>query len=192
VAGRPHNAPVIAGGSRTATGLPTPLFESTDPAGGSALGWPSKSDDDAEPPSAPVDTTTPLIDDSFATDPAPMSIPQLIADSRRHAQFVIIEGEPAATDAQAYILTGLSDAAVLIIDPQVTTREDLSEVVDQIAVTGSELLGAVMWRVNRKPRPEIAGADGAAAAGDASDRQGRRRPENNDTVLPSRPADAAR
>lgn len=129
------------------------------------------------------------MDDSFATDPAPMSIPQLIADSRRHAQFVIIEGEPAATDAQAYILTGLSDAALLIVDPHVTTREDLAEVVDQISVTGSELLGAVMWRLNRKQRPLDSGADDASVQSEGGTT--RRRPNDGPSTSP-RAADAAR
>jgi capsular polysaccharide biosynthesis protein len=171
VAGRPTAMPGIAGSPRSVPAVAAPLFESRETNEGSALGWPSTSYGDSVaadvPVEAPIDTTPQLIDDSFATDPAPMSIPQLIADSRRHAQFVIIEGEPAATDAQAYILTGLSDAAVLVVDPQVTTRQDLDEVVDQISVTGSELLGAVLWRQSRKPRADVA-------------------------ATPARPADAAR
>jgi hypothetical protein len=188
VAGRTSGPAAVTQPPRTEIVAPTPLFES-EPGGGSALGWPSRSGDEAaQPAAAPVDTTPPLIDDAFATDPAPMSIPQLIADSRRHAQFVIIEGEPAATDAQAYILTGLSDAALLIVDPQVTTREDLNEVVDQISVTGSELLGAVMWRVNRKQRTE----SGDDAVVGEPDRHAHRRSQGGSAASPTRSADAAR
>lgn len=195
VAGRPTGTPTLAGAPRSAAAAiaNAPLFEAIEPGSGSALGWPGASNGEPEtnePP--PVEAAPPLLDDSFATDPAPMSIPQLIADSRRHAQFVIIEGEPAATDAQAYILTGLSDAAVLVVDPQVTTRENLEEVVDQISVTGSELLGAVLWRQTRSRRPDIPVAGGAAPASNTTDHSGRRRPRDAAAVTPSRPADAAR
>lgn len=194
VAGRPTGTPTLAGAPRSAAAAMAnaKLFEATEPGSGSALGWPGAPNGDAESSDPPVEPAPPLLDDSFATDPAPMSIPQLIADSRRHAQFVIIEGEPAATDAQAYILTGLSDAAVLVVDPHVTTRENLEEVVDQISVTGSELLGAVLWRQTRNRRPDIPVAGDGASAGSATDHSGRHRPRDAAAVTTSRPADAAR
>jgi Mrp family chromosome partitioning ATPase len=83
-------------------------------------------------------------------DSVPMSIRMRVEAARRNAQFVIIDGEPAVTDAQAYILAGLSDATLLIVDPDATTRVDLEEVVDQVSVTGSFLLGAVIWRPDRR------------------------------------------
>lgn len=79
----------------------------------------------------------------------PMSIRLRLEMARRHAQFVIIDGDPAVTDAQAYVLAGLSDATMLTVDPEATTKADLDEVVDQIAIAGSELLGAVIWRPAR-------------------------------------------
>jgi len=116
----------------------------------SQLGWPGSTVD--PPARETVAATPPLAVPEVAetTDSAPMSIRKRLEAAQRRAQFVIVDGEPAVTDAQAYVLAGLSDAALLVVDPETTRREDLDEVVDQISVTGSELLGAVIWRPERR------------------------------------------
>jgi capsular polysaccharide biosynthesis protein len=136
------------------TARPTPpAIEPADDPFSTSVGWPATSN--GEPSSAVVVPTRAAIVQSETmpvADPVPLSIRVRVDAARRRAQFVIIDGDPAVTDAQAYILAGLSDATVLIVDPEATTRDDLDEVVDQISVTGSELLGAVIWRPGRGKR----------------------------------------
>jgi capsular polysaccharide biosynthesis protein len=120
----------------------------------SMLGWPEP-EDTAASNEVVVNEPATLVT-SAHVDPMPMSLRMRLEAARRRAQFVIIDGDPAVADAQAYILAGLSDASLLVVDPVATTRADLAEVVDQISVTQSHLLGAVMWRPGRRPRSNAA------------------------------------
>jgi capsular polysaccharide biosynthesis protein len=128
------------------------------------LGWPS-------PVEAAADSTA-LVATKAAEveltpvetlpDSVPLNIRMQLEIARGRAQFVIIDGDPAVSDAQAYILAGLSDASLLVVDPDATTRQDLDEVVEQISVSGSHLLGAVIWRPGRKQHEAEAAAPGGA------------------------------
>ena len=106
-----------------------------------------------EPPSTEVamrPTVTVVHPTVEPAESVPMSIRMRLEAAQRRAQFVIIDGDPAVTDPQAYVLAGLSDATLLTVDPEATLKTDLDEVVDQISVAGCELLGAVIWRPARK------------------------------------------
>lgn len=155
---RPASIEMAAAESRTTfADADDPDTEQLDPAT-SLLGWPEPED---VAPSSDLVTRehATLMPSAHGADPVPMSLRIRLEAARRRAQFVIIDGDPAVADAQAYILAGLSDASLLVVDPVMTTRADLAEVVDQISVTPSHLLGAVIWRPSRNH-----GANGTAGA----------------------------
>jgi capsular polysaccharide biosynthesis protein len=147
---RPSAVEVVASETVTTERVSRPVVEPADDPAATSLGWPSPSNGEASQALAvPVRAEVVRTERLPVADPVPMSIRVRVDAARRRAQFVIIDGDPAVADAQAYILAGLSDATVLVVDPEATTRDDLNEVVDQISVTGSELLGAVIWRPAR-------------------------------------------
>jgi capsular polysaccharide biosynthesis protein len=86
-----------------------------------------------------------------------------VEDALRRARYVIIEGEQAALGSEAYIFASLSQVSVLVVEPGRTSRADLSEAVEQVRVTSSELVGAVVWR----PGPDALRARGPRQPGGA-------------------------
>lgn len=135
-------------------------------------------------------------------DSVPTRFRRQLDDARRRARFIIIDADPAVTDGNAYILAGLSDASILVVDPERTKRQDLREVVDQISVTPSRLLGAVIWRPMRRK----ASREAANYTGFVDDRSSWRRHVGGSgeslngpvggtdpaSPLPPRPVDASR
>ncbi|HEX3823807.1 MAG TPA: Wzz/FepE/Etk N-terminal domain-containing protein [Mycobacteriales bacterium] len=195
-----------------------------DAAAAALLGWPVSEDGLPPTPSTEVAIAKPtemavpkpvevvLAPTETAADSIPMTIRIQLEMARQRAHFVIVDGDPAVTDSQAYVLAGLSDATLLVVDPRSTTRRDLAEVVDQLSVTGTELLGAVIWRPLRANDP---GATGSALPKGRDPRRGKRsetsaagspgvrsatergtgsvrRLNGAGPWLPSRPVDAAR
>jgi capsular polysaccharide biosynthesis protein len=190
-----------------------------DAAAAALLGWPASEDDLAASTelvmAKPADVV--IAPTETAMDSIPMTIRIQLEMARHRAHFVVVDGDPAVTDAQAYVLAGLSDATLLVVDPQTTTRRDLAEVVDQLSVTGTELLGAVIWRPlratdrapgddatppktaqrrrtpRRRNRVEPQPAPRPADRGDTARVTGSvRRLNGSGSSLPSRPVDAAR
>lgn len=144
-AGEPERARVPAGvpGSRIAT---------------PSVGWPSSwnTNPPIEPTrAAPRALPRPAVEEMHES--VLVRVRRQLAEARTKARFVIIDADAATTDPNAYLLAGLTNASVLVIDPRRTSREDLRDVVDQITVTPSRLLGAIIWRspqrlARRNPR----------------------------------------
>jgi capsular polysaccharide biosynthesis protein len=160
-----------------------------DAAAAALLGWPASEDDLA--PSTELVAAKPAEVVVAPTEPSPESIPMTIRIqlemARHRAHFVVVDGDPAVIDAQAYVLAGLSDATLLVVDPETTTRRDLAEVIDQLSVTGTELLGAVIWRPLRtKDRPN---GDAAAPPKTAQRRSTPRRRNRVESPPAPRPVD---
>lgn len=167
-----------------------------DAAAAALLGWPVSEDDLPAAPSTelavaqPAELAVPkpaevvIAPTETATDSIPMTIRIQLEMARQRAHFVIVEGDPAVTDPQAYVLAGLSDATLLVVDPDTTTRRDLAEVVDQLSVTGTELLGAVIWRPLRTK-------DANDSASTTSNGRSQRRGKRTETPASKKPADRA-
>jgi capsular polysaccharide biosynthesis protein len=206
----------------------TVAFESTDhpaietelvPDGtATLLGWPAAEHDAATAGELVVAQPDEVVLTPVETsaDTVPMAIRIQLELARNRAHFVVVDGDPAVSDAQAYVLAGLSDATLLVVDPDKTTRHDLAEVVDQLSVTGTELLGAVIWRPLRtKPGTKPNGNPTATDADNGSSRLRKRitpaalthpadrghahrvtaaisNPNGSGSSLPPRPVDAAR
>jgi capsular polysaccharide biosynthesis protein len=62
------------------------------------------------------------------------------------SRYVIVHGANGTVGSEAYILASLSVVTALVVEADLTTRLDLADVVDQVEVTSSELLGAMLWR----------------------------------------------
>jgi hypothetical protein len=180
----------------------------------------ARSDEPSEPLLSPVVATSlpTEIDAQPAWDDETLRTVKLVDVALRQSRFVVIAGDAAAADPQAYVLASLSGAAVLVVVPGVTLRSDVREAVEQIRVTSSELLGTVLWRPDRasdssesetgsrltgNARPVTALVSGMSkpgrfAAGRASDRlpgRIRRKPDDssaNGSGAGTRAVDAAR
>jgi capsular polysaccharide biosynthesis protein len=190
-----------------------------DAAAAALLGWPGDDDEPTAPvANAELVVATPaelvLTPVDTASDSIPMTIRIQLELARHRSHFVVVEGDPAVSDPQAYVLAGLSDATLLVVDPETTKRRDLAEVVDQLSVTGTELLGAVIWRplrakgsagsaskpptaartnpLRRKPsQPPVAVRQTGRGGADPTTGSVRRL-NGTGSSLPSRPVDAAR
>jgi capsular polysaccharide biosynthesis protein len=68
------------------------------------------------------------------------------------ARYVILEGTDVRADSEPYILGSLADVTVLVVEAGVTTREQVADVVEQLEVTPSEIIGAMLWRPRTAPR----------------------------------------
>ena len=62
------------------------------------------------------------------------------------SRYVILRGPDTAYGSEAYVLASLSQVTALIVEPGVTTKAHLADVVDQVEVTSSRILGAMLWR----------------------------------------------
>jgi capsular polysaccharide biosynthesis protein len=62
------------------------------------------------------------------------------------ARYVVLEGTDALADSEPYILGSLTDVTLLVVEAGVTTRAQVSDVIEQVEVTPSELIGALLWR----------------------------------------------
>jgi capsular polysaccharide biosynthesis protein len=94
---------------------------------GASVGWPL---DMAEPGSGNARLTT-------------TSLRDLIDTARVRADYVVVEGQDAGRDSEAFLVASLADASVLVVQPGVTRRSDLRLVVEEIRLTSSHLIGAV-------------------------------------------------
>jgi capsular polysaccharide biosynthesis protein len=80
------------------------------------------------------------------------------------SRYVIVHGPNGTVGSEAYILASLSVVTALVVEADVTTRVDLADVIDQVEVTSSELLGAMLWR----PAPADKSSKGRRPAKPAS------------------------
>lgn len=154
------------------------------------LRWPGRRDPDQPEPDMSGAALGAFIRTPIEAAPGsfPATMRAKLDDARRRARYVIIEGDPASTDANAYVLAELSEASILVVDPMRTKRGDLGEVIDQISVTSSRLLGAALWRAPRRKVNEPQGGDStlpnqSSSAGAHS---------SGGSSVPTRPVDAAR
>jgi capsular polysaccharide biosynthesis protein len=117
------------------------------------VGWPdgdgsaSEPAPEAESAPGPEPNTELDGDDDAAAPPDDVSaILQRVQAALARSRYVVLHGTNATVGSEAYILASLSQATALVVEADVTTREELADVVDQVEVTSSELLGALLWR----------------------------------------------
>ncbi len=68
------------------------------------------------------------------------------------SRYVILVGRDSAFGSEPYILASMSLATVVVVEPGVTTRAQLADVVEQVEVTSSRVVGAFIWRRTMKRR----------------------------------------
>jgi capsular polysaccharide biosynthesis protein len=68
------------------------------------------------------------------------------------ARYVVLEGTDALADSEPYILGSLADVTLLVVEAGVTTRAQVADVIEQVEVTPSELIGALLWRPPSAPK----------------------------------------
>jgi hypothetical protein len=114
------------------------------------LGWPTSSSETA--PSLVGSAPEPERQIEYAVDRRPPPILRRVRLALGRARYVVLEGTDVLADSEPYILGSLADVTVLVIEAGVTTRQQLADVVEQIEVTPSELLGAMLWRPPSAPK----------------------------------------
>jgi capsular polysaccharide biosynthesis protein len=134
----------------------------TEPARAEAgLGWPTPATATVtapEPTSSLVRTVAEPLEQQVEPiqlariDHRPPPILRRVRLALGRARYVILEGTDALADSEPYILGSLADVTVLVVEAGVTTREQLADVVEQLEVTPSELIGAMLWRPRSTPR----------------------------------------
>jgi Mrp family chromosome partitioning ATPase len=63
---------------------------------------------------------------------------------RELARFVVVEAPSAAAGADAQSLAGLTDAAIVVVEADLTRRTEVSDAVVQLRTIGTHVLGAVL------------------------------------------------
>jgi hypothetical protein len=116
------------------------------------LGWPSS---DAEPQTGQEIVPATASASSPATRPAPHTAPPMdevagvlqdVQAALARSRYVIVHGPNGTVGSEAYNLASLSVVTAFVVEAGVTTRAQLADVVDQVEVTASEVLGAMLWR----------------------------------------------
>jgi capsular polysaccharide biosynthesis protein len=139
---------------------------------GEMLGWPSPAGADPTPASAPELPPRPepvkdvAIRESEPEPPAPpiddmTDLVQRVQRALSRARYVILSGAGGSQDSDAYVLASLSQVTVIVAESGVTTRAELADVVEQVEMTSSRIIGGVLWR----PRAKRRGAAERAQAG---------------------------
>jgi capsular polysaccharide biosynthesis protein len=80
-----------------------------------------------------------------------------IATNQDRVDYVLIVGGDAERSSEAYLVASTADATVLVAETGVTTRKGLRAVADEIRLTSSNLIGAVLVRPERDGAPADGG-----------------------------------
>lgn len=126
-----------------------PSFTTRSDAG---LGWPTTQ---SAPPAGSLVSTAPEPEDPAELGQLDHRSPQILRRVRLalgRARYVILEGTDVLADSEPYILGSLADVTVLVVEAGLTTRAQVADVVEQIEVTPSELIGALLWRPPSTPK----------------------------------------
>jgi succinoglycan biosynthesis transport protein ExoP len=134
-------------------------------AGTAALGWPT-----SETGRTPSNQLAPVgegADRPAARRAAPFddvsSIMHQVQAALTRARYVVLTGSDSYGGSEAYVLASLSQVTVVVAEIGVTSREHLADVVEQVEVTSSTLLGALLWRRSAKSRHTTASGPHAGA-----------------------------
>jgi polysaccharide biosynthesis transport protein len=80
------------------------------------------------------------------------SLREQIEANRDRADYLVLVGNDAERDSEAFILGSAADATVIVAEVGVTTRRGLRAVVEELALTSTKVVGAVIVRAER-PAP---------------------------------------
>jgi N-acetylglucosaminyldiphosphoundecaprenol N-acetyl-beta-D-mannosaminyltransferase len=82
--------------------------------------------------------------DSSATDKAPGSVRQVLADAQGDADFIVVAGPPLDADASALMAATLADVALLVVRLGSNERRELTRARDLLEETGVQPAGLIL------------------------------------------------
>jgi capsular polysaccharide biosynthesis protein len=74
----------------------------------------------------------------------------VIAANKGRADFLVLVGSDPQRDSEAFILASAAQATVIVVEAGVSTRRGLRAVVDEISITPTTVVGAVLVRPDRR------------------------------------------